>query len=328
MHWTGRALAEAETSTAVRFVTLTYGGGYDNSQAYLLEYSDVQKFLKKLRKAGYQFRHMTVGEYGERGRAHWHMILFFDGKSPDQNGDVILQDPRKDKDRHVQGAWDLGISVWERPRSKQASIAYVFKYVAKNVGLTDEGKMRTSQNLGGRWIERYAYEKGKAGHSMGKSIHWSIPGNTSRVNVGNNGHKGLFVYYLPRKSPLAKRAAYAYMAGYVRHHSRKIDPGEAIRHFVHEAVNKWDVAPDVARYLELYGHEEPDTWLDDQREAARATARKDAKSEVLQRPSPQLVGEMKHSFDAEALAQFAPLGEPSQTSKQGNSETRRPRSPP
>jgi len=47
--------------------------------ALRLDYSHVELFLKRLRKAGYQFKKVSAGEYGgDYGRAHWHILLMFD----------------------------------------------------------------------------------------------------------------------------------------------------------------------------------------------------------------------------------------------------------
>lgn len=76
----GRCIAEAETSCSTVVVTLTYAG--DVPQTAFLQYSDVQNFLKRLRKIT-PVRFLCVGEYGSlKGRAHWHMILFFSKDNP------------------------------------------------------------------------------------------------------------------------------------------------------------------------------------------------------------------------------------------------------
>ena len=44
-----------------------------------LEKAHIDKFLKRLRKAGYRFVKITCGEYGgAKGRAHWHLLLMFE----------------------------------------------------------------------------------------------------------------------------------------------------------------------------------------------------------------------------------------------------------
>lgn len=84
----GKALAEQQTADATFFVTLTYGRGdageIMHESATVLTYRHVQMFLKRLRNKGYNVRYMCAGEYGSlRGRAHWHLVLFFRGKVPD-----------------------------------------------------------------------------------------------------------------------------------------------------------------------------------------------------------------------------------------------------
>ena len=71
----GRLMAEGESSAAVLSVCLTYR---DDEKAEWLDYDDVKLFLMRLRKAGYKLRKFAAGEYGTRnGRAHWHLLLFF-----------------------------------------------------------------------------------------------------------------------------------------------------------------------------------------------------------------------------------------------------------
>lgn len=84
----GKALAEAQTSDESYFLTLTYGRGNAgevmHEAATILTYQHIQLFLKRLRNKGYDVRYMCSGEYGSlRGRAHWHLVLFFRGKVPD-----------------------------------------------------------------------------------------------------------------------------------------------------------------------------------------------------------------------------------------------------
>lgn len=79
--YVGRCLAEMQDSDGAVALTLTYAG--DVPQAYVLCYKDVQLMLKSLRNDGHSVRYIVAGEYGERkGRAHWHIVLFFKGKVP------------------------------------------------------------------------------------------------------------------------------------------------------------------------------------------------------------------------------------------------------
>lgn len=74
--WALRCTHEAKMHSANCFVTLTYSD--DNLPADGgLVVSDLQKFFKRLRKAGYVFRYYACGEYGDNTRRpHYHAILF------------------------------------------------------------------------------------------------------------------------------------------------------------------------------------------------------------------------------------------------------------
>lgn len=76
--YVGRCLAEKQTSALTVAITLTYRGV--TTDAVILNYRHIQLMLKRLRKDGFSVRYLCAGEYGElRGRAHWHVILFFSG---------------------------------------------------------------------------------------------------------------------------------------------------------------------------------------------------------------------------------------------------------
>lgn len=86
--WTGRCIAETKTSVKSHYITLTYGyddrmGSTDHLHARVLHYQDVQLFIKNMRR-NFPFRYFCVGEYGhERGRAHWHILIFWQKEVPD-----------------------------------------------------------------------------------------------------------------------------------------------------------------------------------------------------------------------------------------------------
>lgn len=123
----GRCVAEQSVSSTTLAVTLTYAG--DVPEAAVLCYSDVQKFLKRLRFDGYRVRYIVAGEYGAaKGRAHWHIILFFRGKAPD-----VEMDRRFNWDY-----WPAGFSYFQRPDYK--GFRYVLKYALKDQ--TNSGSIR------------------------------------------------------------------------------------------------------------------------------------------------------------------------------------------
>jgi len=76
----GQAIAQATVSSVVMSLTLTYADvdGKTPDGALRLDYSDIEKFLKRLRKAGYRFSKIACGEYGAKARAHWHIVLLFE----------------------------------------------------------------------------------------------------------------------------------------------------------------------------------------------------------------------------------------------------------
>lgn len=118
--WVGRCIAQSKTSTETYSTTLTYGGG-DHVRATVLTYSDVQKYFKRLRKAGYKFKYLCAGEYGStKGRAHWHLILFFEGDAP----------PHKLRENFHDPFWPHGFSFWDEPNPP--ALRYVCKYLQKN----------------------------------------------------------------------------------------------------------------------------------------------------------------------------------------------------
>ncbi len=136
----GRCIAEQTSSAAAYAVTLTYAG--TGPETAMLRYRDVQLFLKRLRRKGYCVRYICAGEFGtEKGRAHWHVILFFSvvwvhpktgayGPAPmpvQGKGDWDLQFDR----RYHWEPWDHGTVYVQRPENEYKSFAYAMKYAIK-----------------------------------------------------------------------------------------------------------------------------------------------------------------------------------------------------
>lgn len=171
--WVGRCIAQSKTAHRTFSITLTYGrdenDNADHVRAAVLTYSDVQNYMKRLRFSGYVVRYFAVGEYGSRkGRAHWHLIMFYDDNSavinqrlahnaaveagikrgkalpvPDgavpeheistRGFDGDLRDVRF-SDAH----WEHGHAVWEELQddyeaSASRAVRYVCKYLAKDI---------------------------------------------------------------------------------------------------------------------------------------------------------------------------------------------------
>lgn len=74
--WTARLMLEAQKHEHSCFLTLTYDDDHLPVGGTLVK-RDVQLFLKRIRRAGFNVRYYVVGEYGDRSkRPHYHMALF------------------------------------------------------------------------------------------------------------------------------------------------------------------------------------------------------------------------------------------------------------
>lgn len=173
--WVGRNIAESKAAKAAHVVTLTYGrdlenptaAGIDHLRAAVLTYSDVQKFLKLLRRHGFPVRYFVTGEYGsKKGRAHWHIILYWQDRVPD----VQLR-------RNVMfDHWPHGWTYWDK-MSPQA-VRYACKYLVKVAG--DEngqifGPMPSKKPpLGDAWFRDFARQHVDAGLAP-QNLYYSFP---------------------------------------------------------------------------------------------------------------------------------------------------------
>ena len=64
-------------------------GSFTPAGGQRLDYRHVELFLKRLRKAGYQFNKVSAGEYGGKGaRAHWHLLVMFE-HDPDTKANIL-----------------------------------------------------------------------------------------------------------------------------------------------------------------------------------------------------------------------------------------------
>jgi len=73
--WAARCMHESLEHEESYFVTFTYN---DDSlpDSNSLRPRDLTLFFKRLRKAGHHFRYFACGEYGDKGRPHYHAIIF------------------------------------------------------------------------------------------------------------------------------------------------------------------------------------------------------------------------------------------------------------
>lgn len=130
--WVGRCIAESKTATHAYTVTLTYGGddkyGNVSPEATVLTYSDVQGYLKRLRKwTPGTIRFFVTGEFGSaKGRAHWHMCLFvYGGDIPN----LRLEERYLHDDGKGHALWKDGFSFWKTAHPE--NLRYACKYILK-----------------------------------------------------------------------------------------------------------------------------------------------------------------------------------------------------
>ena len=151
--WVGRNIAESKTAVGCNAVTLTYGrnsaGDADHASAVILTYSDVQKYLKLLRRHGYPVRYHVTGEYGTlKGRAHWHIMLYWLEQVPEHVLEQNFMEPH----------WGHGWSFWTEPSFH--AIRYNCKYIMKDNADGRQGHLAMSKKppLGTQYFRELAEE--------------------------------------------------------------------------------------------------------------------------------------------------------------------------
>ena len=145
----GRCIAESMFAKKTYAVTLTYADDAGVS-AVTLTYEHIQNMIRMLRKRYGKVRYIVAGEYGTaKGRAHWHIILFFEEKYPtiDENKRVNWK------------YWKHGFSYFQNPDWK--GFKYVVKYVLKQKELDSSDShlaMSKKPPLGAKFFMKLAEE--------------------------------------------------------------------------------------------------------------------------------------------------------------------------
>lgn len=131
--WANRCMLEASLHERSCMITLTY-----KDSDCSVHRSDLQLFLKRLRKAVYPtlIRFFACGEYGKKGkRPHYHVIIF--GWSPSDLVEFFM------RDSHWVYKSDFVAKVWQSPKawsdlprsggfiSVERLVSQVAKYTAK-----------------------------------------------------------------------------------------------------------------------------------------------------------------------------------------------------
>lgn len=171
--WAARCVAEAKSSTASCFVTLTYNDHHlplnDEGHRTLVT-RDMQLFFKKLLKKYPKkgIRRFYCGEYGDKkGRPHYHAIIFnycpsdlvFYKKG--KNGDPVY------KSAELQRIWGKGFVTVGFVTA--ASAGYVARYTLKKAGIKPSKRNRRPNpafnpfydrlSKENRGINKYLYDK-------------------------------------------------------------------------------------------------------------------------------------------------------------------------
>lgn len=155
--WAVRIMHEAQFHTENCFITLTYAPDYLPSDSKLVK-SDVQKFIKRLRKRHPErvIRYYFVGEYGRKHhRPHYHAIIFgydFSDKTLlfMSNGLPVY------RSKELETLWSFGISSIGSLSFESA--AYVARYILKNDGTADKGfsLMSLKPGIGSMFFDKYS----------------------------------------------------------------------------------------------------------------------------------------------------------------------------
>lgn len=149
-HWTDR-----------EFEALKAG---DYRPAPTLVYAELQKYFKRLRKAGLSFRYLVAGEYGDgkgqrkNGNPHWHVLFY--GLDKDAVIEALRQWPfgNTHPDLNKRSGWrELARQVEQNGNPVKAGM-YLTDYIVKgaavpqNVGqaIREPEKVRYSEGLGFR----------------------------------------------------------------------------------------------------------------------------------------------------------------------------------
>lgn len=164
--WSARLYWEHRSSLSTAFVTLTYEDKhltYFEGQYYKdvpqLVPEDIQKYFKRLRKAGLKFRYYAVGEYGSKyGRPHYHILFFFQNDF-DEN---LLRDKWSMGMVHVGKVSTASVNYclsYISLRKKRGNRVHEFALMSKKLGAGYLSKDVIAWHKSG--LKNYAFVDGK-----------------------------------------------------------------------------------------------------------------------------------------------------------------------
>lgn len=193
--YTGRSLAEMSVSDWTVGLTLTYADNQyrEHDLAHkILTPKHFQKFARSLRKRGHDVKYLTVGEYGsEKGRAHFHCILFGKGKpitvtEMEVKGrrTTVAEQTLPDQRRVWLPAWPHG-HVFVDNRGDERMVRYVCKYILKE---TSEIWLSCSKKppLGHEFFQNLA-DRAVANKVFPRGFIYSPPGGDTKRTYNMTG---------------------------------------------------------------------------------------------------------------------------------------------
>jgi len=260
MHWIGRMNAEQKTSESVWFCTFTYGKSVcpetgreipasENPNAYMLNYPDLQKCFKRMRKAGHKFSYLAVGEYGsEKSRAHFHAVIFWKSPPPERQMNERLDDC---------SFWDLGFVQYEPPKSTKAAATYMMDYLDKDNIHRNALRFSKRPALGEEYCLEYARQHARQGLPLFQR------GPAFTVDGNNNRDGKPFFYRIERDSTLYTKMLDAWLLEWARKRpDQSLILSEDAREYLSDVAQDPDREPEeVQAYLEkLYGIEVVPDW--------------------------------------------------------------------
>lgn len=139
--WTVRLFSEVRCHDRSSFITLTYDDNSlprteDSYDLPTLRYSDVQGFLKRLRKS-HSVRFFCAGEYGGvTSRPHYHLILFGVDFHEDRKPTVKRSDNQYYESDFLASLWPHGSA--DISDATRGSIAYCAGYITDKLQRTEE----------------------------------------------------------------------------------------------------------------------------------------------------------------------------------------------
>lgn len=261
--WVGRCYAETLSSTEVWGITLTYGGGDQNERAIALNYDDVQLFLKRLRRAGHLVRFICVGEYGRlKGRAHWHLIVFWKNGVPDLP--QATWDGRVHWDKWPHGHVYVDRKEIDDTEGTLKLVRYLWKYLDNDDKAPVSEPMRCSTRpaIG----EVYCIEWAKRHAAQGATLFANgIPMFTvDGIRAQKGPRKGRhWQYWLEKSSALTRRMVDAYVMEWTRlYPDREVPYSELVDDYLQTQVE--DVCPTALLWHERLhmAKREERRWID------------------------------------------------------------------